>query len=139
MSHLSVVLPDGWERPPGFSWGMSASQGKIVTVAGQLATERGGMAVQPGQSFATQFAQCLRNVSDVVAAAGGKPTDIAMMRAYVRDMQAFKMSGNEIKAAWQGILGRHFPPMTMIQVAMLFDENAVVEVDALAIIQQKEI
>jgi enamine deaminase RidA (YjgF/YER057c/UK114 family) len=135
MSHLKVIQPEGWQRPPGFSWGMSASGGRIVTVAGQLATERGAMEVKAGQSFARQFAQSLQNVADVVAAAGGQPSDVAMMRAYVRDIEAFKSSGAEIRVAWMKIFGKHFPPMTMIQVAMLFDPNALVEIDALAEIQ----
>jgi enamine deaminase RidA (YjgF/YER057c/UK114 family) len=135
MSHLKVIQPEGWQRPPGFSWGMSASGGRLVTVAGQLATERGAMEVKTGQSFAQQFALSLQNVADVVAAAGGQPSDVAMMRAYVRDIEAFKSSGAEIRAAWMKILGKHFPPMTMIQVVMLFDPNALVEIDALAVIQ----
>lgn len=135
MSHLKVIQPDGWQRAPGFSWGMSASGGRLVTVAGQLAVERGAMEVKQGQSFGQQFALCLSNVSDVVVAAGGQPGDIAMMRAYVRDMDAFKSSGSEIRAAWMKTLGKHFPPMTMIQVVMLFDPHALVEIDALAVIQ----
>lgn len=135
MSHLSVIQPEGWQRGPGFSWGMSASAGRLVTVAGQLATTGGGIAVSSDLSFAKQFAMCLQNVVDVVAAAGGKPTDIAMMRAYVRDMQAFKNDGGEIRAAWLKILGKHFPPMTMVEISMLFDPNALVEIDAFAVIQ----
>lgn len=135
MSHLKAVLPEGWARGPGFSWGMSGRGGKVLSVAGQLATEKGGVQVAAGMPFAKQFAQCLRNVVDVVAADGGKPTDIAMMRAYVRDMQAFKNSAAEIRAAWMEILGKHFPAMTMVEVTMLFDANAMVEIDALAVIQ----
>lgn len=114
---------------------MSASGGRLVTVAGQLAVEHGAMEVKQGQSFAEQFALCLSNVADVVAAAGGQPTDIAMMRAYVRDMDGFKSSSAEIRVAWMNTLGKHFPPMTMIQVVMLFDPHALVEIDALAVIQ----
>lgn len=135
MSHLQVIQPEGWQRAPGFSWGMSASGGRLVTVAGQLASERGSIEVKPGLSFAAQFGMCLQNVADVVAAAGGKPTDIAMMRAYVRDMATFKSSGAAIREAWMKSLGKHFPPMTMIQVMMLFDPNALVEIDALAVVQ----
>ena len=135
MSHLKVIQPDGWQRAPGFSWGMSADQGRLVTIAGQLATVRGAMEVKPGQTFAEQFALSLQNVADVVAAAGGQPTDIAMMRAYVRDIEAFKAAGADIRAAWMKVLGKHFPPMTMIQVVMLFDPEAMVEIDAFAVIK----
>lgn len=134
MSNLKVVHPDGWKRAPGLSWGMSATAGRIVTVAGQLATTNGGMEVPAGLDFASQYRIALQNVVDVVAAAGGKPTDIAMMRAYVRDIEAFKRGGDDIRAAWMSTIGKHFPPMTMVQVVMLFDPNALIEIDAVAII-----
>lgn len=134
MSQLKVIQPDGWQRPPGLSWGMSGPAGRIVTVAGQLATVNGAMNVVPGLDFVSQYKQALRNVVDVVAAAGGAPTDIAMMRAYVRDIEAFKQGGAGLRDAWMATIGKHFPPMTMVQVVMLFDPNALVEVDAVAII-----
>lgn len=133
MANLEVIQPENWQRAPGFSWGMSAT-GRIVTVAGQLATENGSIEVKNGLSFTQQFAMCLKNVVSVVQAAGGTATDITMMRAYVRDMDGFKNGKDEIRGAWLEILGKHYPPMTMLQVGMLFDPNALVEIDALAVI-----
>ena len=135
MSHIKAILPDGWARGPGCSWGMSANAGRLVTIAGQLATEKGGIAVEAGMPFVKQFGMALRNVADVVRAAGGQPTDIVMLRAYVRDMNAFKSSPAEIREIWMATLGKHFPAMTMIGVTMLFDPNALVEIDGLAVIQ----
>ena len=135
MSGIKAILPDGWARGPGFSWGMSVRGGRLVTIAGQLATEKGGIAVDPQMAFVKQFGLALRNVADVVRAAGGKPADIVMLRAYVRDMSAFKNSPAEIREVWLATLGKHFPAMTMIGVTMLFDPNALVEIDGLAVIQ----
>ena len=135
MTHIQAILPEGWARGPGFSWGMSADAGRLITIAGQLATENGGVAVEPGMPFVKQFGLALRNVADVVRAAGGKPTDIMMLRAYVRDMDAFKSNPREIREVWMVTLGKHFPAMTMIGVTMLFDPNALVEIDGLAVIQ----
>jgi enamine deaminase RidA (YjgF/YER057c/UK114 family) len=135
MSGIEAILPEGWARGPGFSWGMSVSGGRLVTIAGQLATEKGGVAVDPAMPFVKQFGLALRNVADVVRAAGGKPTHIMMLRAYVRDMNAFKSHPGEIREAWLATLGKHYPAMTMIGVTMLFDPNALVEIDGLAVIQ----
>jgi enamine deaminase RidA (YjgF/YER057c/UK114 family) len=135
MSDIKAILPEGWARGPGFSWGMSAGSGRLVTIAGQLATEKGGIPVDPAMPFVKQFGLALRNVADVVRAAGGKPTNIMMLRAYVRDMNAFKGSPAEIREAWLAALGKHFPAMTIIGVTMLFDPNALVEIDGLAVIQ----
>lgn len=135
MSHIEAILPEGWARGPGFSWGMSVSRGRLVTIAGQLATEKGGIAVEKGMSFVKQFGMALRNVVDVVRAASGKPTDIVMLRAYVRDMDAFKSNPGEIRQLWLSTIGKHYPSMTMIGVTMLFDPNALVEIDGLAVVQ----
>ena len=134
MPQLKVIQPDGWLRPPGLSWGMAASAGQIVTVAGQLATVNGAMNVAPGLDFVAQYRQALQNVVEVVTAAGGAPANIAMMRAYVRDIEAFKQGGAGLRDAWMSTIGKHFPPMTMVQVVMLFDPNALVEIDAVAVI-----
>lgn len=134
MSSVTPIQPEGWARGPGFSWGMAANSGRLVAVAGQLATQNGGVVVAPGLSFAKQFGMALQNIVDVVAAAGGKPSDLMMMRAYVRDMQAYKDSVAEIRGAWMKSIGKHFPAMTMVEVSMLFDPNALVEIDAFAVI-----
>lgn len=135
MSHIEAILPEGWARGPGFSWGMSVSRGRLITIAGQLATEKGGIAVEKGMPFVKQFGLALRNVADVVRAAGGKPTDIVMLRAYVRDMDAFKSNPGAIRELWLSTIGKHYPAMTMIGVTMLFDPDALVEIDGLAVVQ----
>lgn len=134
MSSVTPIQPEGWARGPGFSWGMAANSGRLLAIAGQLATQKGGVVVAPGLSFAEQFGMALQNVVDVVAAAGGKPTDLMMMRAYVRDMRAYKDGVAEIRDAWLKSIGKHFPAMTMVEVSMLFDPNALVEIDAFAVI-----
>jgi enamine deaminase RidA (YjgF/YER057c/UK114 family) len=116
---------------------MAADSGRLVTVAGQLATKDGGMMVEPGLAFSTQFAQCLRNIVAVVEAAGGSAENIAMMRAYLRDMAAFRNDTGAIRDAWREILGKHFPAMTMVEVTMLFDPNALVEIDAFAVVPSR--
>ncbi len=135
MSDPFPVLPAGWARGPGFSWGTASNGGRLLAIAGQLATRNGGMIVEPNMLFVAQFGLALQNVADVVSAAGGKPTDIMMLRAYVRDIEAFRRSSSEIREVWLKALGKHFPAMTMIEINRLFDPNAQVEIDGFAVIQ----
>ena len=134
MRELTPILPDGWGRGAGFSWGMAAQGGRLLAIAGQLATRNGGMTVESGLDFVAQFGMALQNVVTVVTAAGGKATDIMMLRAYVRDMNAFKSNPTAIRDAWQSTLGKHYPAMTMIEINRLFDDNALVEIDGFAVI-----
>jgi|ERR1700691_453428 enamine deaminase RidA (YjgF/YER057c/UK114 family) len=135
-SPLQPILPAGWSRAKGFSYGMLARSGNILLIAGQLAVTDGTAAVPHGLSLAEQFALCLRNVVGVVRAAGGQPEDVAALRAFVTDMAAFKNAQSEIGTAWRATLGAHFPAMTLVEVSGLFETTAVVEIEGTAIIQE---
>lgn len=135
LTKLRMITPPDWARGVGFSWGSSGTGSRLLSVAGQLAVHNGSAEVEPNQSFAQQFAKCLQNVVAVVRADGGTASDIAMLRAYVRDMAAFKSSAEQIKGSWSELLGKHFPAMTLVEVSMLYDPNALVEIEAFAIIQ----
>jgi len=74
------------------------------------------------------------NLVTVLKAAGGEPKQIVMLRAYVTDIEAFKSSGAAIGEAWGATLGKHFPAMTLVQVAALLEDRAKVEIEATAVI-----
>jgi enamine deaminase RidA (YjgF/YER057c/UK114 family) len=76
----------------------------------------------------------LSNVVAVLKAAGGQPTHLVALRAYVTDIAEFNSAGAAIGAAWGVTLGRHFPAMTLVQVSALIDPNAKVEIEAEAIL-----
>jgi len=129
---LDTLNPEGWPRPRGFSNG-TAARGRVVHVAGQIGRHPETDELAAG-GFGAQAAQALANVVAVVKAAGGSAADIAMMTWYVTDIAAYKAAGREIGAAYKELIGRHFPAMTMVQVAALLDEDAMVEIDATAVL-----
>ena len=133
---LQPIIPAGWKRAKGFSYGMLARCGNILSIAGQLAVTQGAANVAQGLSLGEQFVLCLQNVVSVVRAAGGEPGDISALRAFVTDIAAFKSAQAQIGTAWREILGAHFPAMTLVEVSALFEENALVEIEATAIIQE---
>jgi enamine deaminase RidA (YjgF/YER057c/UK114 family) len=132
-----AILPEGWKRGPGFSWGMSAKSGTLVAIAGQLGAPQGSVTIERGAGFAKQFGQCLRNAVEIVQAAGGKAEDIVMLRAYVCDIQMFRSEGKLVGAEWRAVLGSHFPAMTMVQVSRLLEDDALIEVDGFAVIPER--
>lgn len=81
-----------------------------------------------------QFALALANVVTVVEAAGGKAEHLVNLRTYVTDMDAFNAAVKAVGAAWGDSLGHHFPAMTLVEVTKLFDANAMVEIEAEAVI-----
>lgn len=133
---LKVVLPDGWRRAKGFSYGVYGAGRAPLYVAGQLAVVHGAAAPESGLKFEDQFRLSLSNVVDVVTAAGGAPTDIASLRVFVTDIASFKSAQDEIAVAWGDLLGKHFPAMTLVEVTALFEETALVEIEAIALLKK---
>ncbi len=121
-----VIQPPGWPRPSGFAHGMVAS-GRLLAVAGQIGMPPGGaMAV----GFAAQVQHALDNLLAVVAAAGGKPTDVIALTVFVTN----RYKTDDLREIWRLRFGDHYPTMTVVQVQGLVDPEALVEVQGLAVL-----
>jgi enamine deaminase RidA (YjgF/YER057c/UK114 family) len=129
----NVVTPPGWPRPRGYANGIVAT-GKTLFVAGLIGwNEREEMA----SGFVAQFRQALDNVVTVVRAAGGRPEDIVRMTTYVTDLDAYRSSLSEVGAAWREVMGKHYPAMALVGVAGLVHPQALVEIEATAVLEEK--
>ena len=82
--------------------------------------------------FVDQMEQALRNIADIVAAAGGKVTDITRLTWFVTDKREYLAHQKEVGAAYRAVIGRHFPAMSVVVVAGLIDDAAKVEIEATA-------
>ena len=128
---MDFLKPEAWPRAPGFSWGVAAT-GRQVFVAGQVGRDPAGGALTVGD-FGAQATQALANIVTVLREAGAKPEHIAHMTWYVTDIEAYKAAGRAIAEGYKAHIGRHFPSMTMIQVVALLAEDALVEIDCVAV------
>ena len=128
------VMPDGWGRARGFSWGVVANGSRILRIAGQVGGERGAVPVQAGWDFGGQWSQALGNLVASLRAAGGDPEHIVMLRAFVTDLDAFNADAAAVGAAWGLHLGKNFPAMTLVEVSRLLDPNAMVEIEGEAVL-----
>ena len=90
----------------------------------------------PESDFVTQFASALDNILEVLEAAGGEPADIGRMTVFVTDVQVYRDSLRELGEIWRPRMGRHYPAMALLGVTELVDPNAMVEIEATAIIPQ---
>ena len=120
-------------RPSGWTDGLVAPQGgRIMFVAGQTARDASGKV--PASGMAEQFRQALVNVLEVLRAAGGGAGDIGRMTVYVTDLAAYRAARPALAGAWQELMGKHYPAMVLLEVKGLVDENAVVEIEATAVL-----
>ena len=131
MTELRTINPDSLAKPRGYSHGMKG-EGEWLFVAGQIGWNREGRMVSA--DFAEQFAQALDNVLDVVWAAGGKPQSVARMTVYVTDKREYRARAKAVGEAWQRRLGKHFPAMALVEVKSLLEDEAKVEIEAIALI-----
>ncbi len=128
-----IIEPDGWAPAKGYANGVTA-RGERLYVAGQI----GWNAAQVFEThdFVGQVEQALSNVLAVVQAAGGQATDIARLTWYVTDKREYLARLAEVGEAYRRVMGRHFPAMTMVVVAGLIEDEALVEIEATAAIER---
>jgi enamine deaminase RidA (YjgF/YER057c/UK114 family) len=128
---MQVLQPPGWIRPKGFSNGVAA-QGRLVFIAGQIGWT--GQGVWKERAFAGQFRQALQNILEVLKEAKGKPEHIVRLTWYVLDKHEYLSSLKEVGAAYRELMGRHYPTMAVVQVSALVEDEARLEIEAMAVI-----
>ena len=84
--------------------------------------------------FIGQMEQTLRNILAVVEAAGGTAESITRLTWFVIDKNEYASRQAEVGAAYRKVLGKHFPAMTMVVVSALVEEEALIEIEATAVI-----
>ena len=130
-STLEFVQPKNWTPPKGYANGVVA-QGRQVFIAGQVGWNT--QAQFESDDFVNQVEQALKNILDVLAAAGGEPRHLVRLNWYVTDKAEYVARQREIGEAYRRTIGRHFPAMTLLVVAGLLEAGARVEIEATAVI-----
>ena len=129
MSH-QVLQPPGWPRPRGYANGIAAS-GRLVFTAGVIgwdAEER----LAPG--LVAQCEQAFANIRAILSEAGAAPEHLVRMTWYVTSREAYLANTAQIGAAWRACFGRVYPVMAVVAVSALMEADAMVELEATAII-----
>jgi enamine deaminase RidA (YjgF/YER057c/UK114 family) len=130
-SRLTRVNPASLARPSGFSHAVVAT-GRTVHLAGQTALDASGTIV--GDGVVAQFEQALGNLLTALREAGGAPGDLASLTVYIVDMDDYKTHAREIGAVWRRLVGTDYPAMAGIGVSRLWDVEALVEVQGVAVL-----
>ena len=126
-----LLHPSHWKAAVGYANGVLAS-GQSVFVGGQI----GWNADQVFESddFVFQVNQALQNIVAILKEANAGPEHIVRLTWYVTDKREYLARLKEVGAAYREVLGKHFPAMTMVQVAGLVEDQAKVEIEATAVI-----
>ena len=126
-----ILQPEGWARPRGYANGVSAS-GRTIHVAGQIGWTAEQQLVLGG--LVAQTKQALQNIVVILAEDGARPEHLVRLTWYVTDRAAYRAAAAEIGAVYRDVIGRHFPAMSAVEVSALMEKEAVVEIEATAIV-----
>ncbi len=126
-----AVLPPGWPRPKGYANGVVA-QGRMLFLAGMIGWDADG--VFHSDEFGAQARQALRNVADVLQAAGGSSAHIVRMTWYVTDKREYLAAARDVGQAFREIIGNYDIAMTAVEVKALIEDRAKVEIEATAVL-----
>jgi enamine deaminase RidA (YjgF/YER057c/UK114 family) len=131
MKHEIVTAPE-LAPPVGYAHAVVAAPGRLVYLGGQTALDPDGEIV--GAGLVEQLDVAAANVVAALRAAGGEPEDILSIQIFVTDVAAYRGQLAELGRVWQRHFGRHYPASGLFGVARLFDEEALIELMAVAVV-----
>ncbi|MET4621295.1 enamine deaminase RidA (YjgF/YER057c/UK114 family) [Arthrobacter sp. 2762] len=131
MSH-KTINPESLPKPSGFAHGMLA--GNTVFLGGQTALDK-NMNIVPG-GIVEQFTQAFSNVLTTLREAGGQPEDLVNVTIYLTDVDDYMANGREIGRIWREMAGTQYPAMAGIGVTRLWQKEALIEIQGIAVIPE---
>jgi enamine deaminase RidA (YjgF/YER057c/UK114 family) len=132
MNPMTRINPAELAPPTGFSHAVTVSGGRLVFLAGQTALDGDGKVT--GTTLPEQFETALGNLLTALRAAGGAPASLARVTVYATDVADYRAHSHELGRIWRRLAGREYPAMAVIGAVRLWDEQAMVELDGIAVL-----
>jgi enamine deaminase RidA (YjgF/YER057c/UK114 family) len=119
-----ILQPEGWAVPIGYTNGVIAGQIGWNPANCQFETD----------DFAAQVRRALENIVAVLREAGAEPAHLVRLTWYITDKTTYLATRRELGRAYRDVIGLHFPPMSLLVVAALLEDRALVEIEATAVV-----
>lgn len=129
-----TINPASMAKPSGYAHGIKA--GQTVYLGGQTALDK-DMNIVPG-GIVEQFKQAFSNVLTTLVEAGGRPEDLVSVTIYLTDVDDYMAHGREIGRMWRDMAGSEYPAMAGIGVSRLWQKEALIEIQGVAVIQDRD-
>jgi enamine deaminase RidA (YjgF/YER057c/UK114 family) len=129
-----IVNPSSLAQPRGFNHGIVTTGGRLLFLAGQDASDAEGRIVAPGDLVA-QARQVLHNLHAMVHEAGGTMQEIVKLNVYVRDRDAYLAALKPLGVAFREYFGGYYPAMALFEISRLFQEEALIEMEGMAVLE----
>jgi len=128
MTH-QTIHPQGWLPAKGYANGILTKDGTLH-IGGQIGWDENKKFVS--DDFVGQMRQALLNITAIVETAGGQVSDVTRLTWFVTDKKDYLAHQAEVGSAYREVFGKHFPAMSMLVVADLIEDQAVVKIEATA-------
>ena len=129
-----AINPDDLSDPVGFAhaWLVETGPQRTLYLAGQCGYDKAGKVVHKGD-LAGQLDQAMANISAILREAEMEFADVVQLNLYVTSRDDYALARTQIGAIWRKHCGKHYPGMAMFQVVSLFDPDALIEVQGIAV------
>jgi enamine deaminase RidA (YjgF/YER057c/UK114 family) len=74
----------------------------------------------------------------VIEAQGGSLRDVVKLTFYVVDRRDYRARARAIGQVYRELMGGHYPPTTLVEVKALWDDEALVEIDGFAVLEEAQ-
>ena len=124
-----IVQPEGWAPAKGYANGI-LTEGKTLYIGGQIGWN--SEKIFEEKDFIGQMEQVLKNIKEIVEAAGGRVENIVRLTWFIIDKGDYMANQRAVGAAYRRVFGRHFPAMSVVVVKELIEDEALIEIEATA-------
>ena len=135
-------MPKRWIHSPrlpnpprggAFSSAIEAPPGRTLYISGMVSMDAEGNIVGEGD-IKLQTETVLNNIQAVLEEAGGDFGDVVKVTVFIRDMGLY----DEIHEVRRRYFTEPFPASSMVEVSMLIDPRLLIEIEAVAVLEQTE-
>ena len=128
------INPPTLSTPRGYTHAVTATGGKMVFIAGQVAWDAKGEIVGKGDLRA-QATQVYENLKAALAAAGATFTDVVKMNTYIVNFKAADLPViREVRGKY--FAHENLPASTLVGVQALAVDGLLIEVEVIAMVNE---
>ncbi|MEP6609037.1 MAG: Rid family hydrolase [Burkholderiaceae bacterium] len=121
-----------WEGRMRYAPAVRVAPGSLIFTSGLVGRGADGKIVVGGMG--AQARQAFANIRDVLEAGGASMSDVVKLSYYVTDMARWE----EVAEARAEFFAAPLPASATVEVVRLWDENCLVEIEAIAVVEQQE-
>ena len=134
-AQTEFLKPSGLAPAHGYTHAVVTRPGKLTFLSGQVANDPSGQLVGKGDLKA-QTEQVFANLKTALAAAGATFNDVVKITWYVKNYKPEDLPA--LRAIRDKYVNTAEPPAsTLVGVASLFQDDYLIEVDAIAVVPEK--